>query len=90
MVATKFGNRFGNAPHAAWPVDGSPAYVRQAVHDSLARLGIESIDLYYQHRVDRTLPIEETWNVLKARMTYGDAHCVPWIDMPCLACTCRL
>ena len=46
-------------------VDGSPEYVREAVEKSLKRLGVDTIDLYYQHRVDRTRPIEETWKVLK-------------------------
>jgi aryl-alcohol dehydrogenase-like predicted oxidoreductase len=41
-------------------VDGSPGYVRKSVEGSLRRLGIETIDLYYQHRVDPATPIEET------------------------------
>ena len=41
-------------------VDGSPAYVRKAAEASLQRLGIETIDLYYQHRVDPNTPIEDT------------------------------
>jgi aryl-alcohol dehydrogenase-like predicted oxidoreductase len=41
-------------------IDGSPAYVREACDASLARLGVERIDLYYQHRVDKHVPIEET------------------------------
>lgn len=44
---------------------GSREYVRSAVKGSLKRLGIDQIDLYYQHRVDRTVPIEETWTALK-------------------------
>ncbi len=48
-----------------WGVHGSPEYVRSAVEGSLKRLGIDQIDLYYQHRVDRTVPIEETWKALK-------------------------
>ncbi len=46
-------------------VRGSREYVRQAVEGSLERLGIDQIDLYYQHRVDRSVPIEETWGALK-------------------------
>jgi aryl-alcohol dehydrogenase-like predicted oxidoreductase len=46
-------------------VCGTREYVRQAVEGSLKRLNIKQIDLYYQHRVDRTLPIEETWAELK-------------------------
>ncbi|MFT2612565.1 aldo/keto reductase, partial [Escherichia coli] len=45
-------------------VDGSPAYIRQAVEGSLKRLGIETIDLYYQHRMDPNTPIEATMGVL--------------------------
>ena len=46
-------------------VNGKREYVRKAVEDSLKRLDIDQIDLYYQHRVDRTVPIEETWAELK-------------------------
>ena len=46
-------------------VKGTRAYVRSCVEGSLKRLGVECIDLYYQHRVDRQVPIEETWAELK-------------------------
>jgi aryl-alcohol dehydrogenase-like predicted oxidoreductase len=60
FVATKFGIlRDPNDPTRRG-VDGSPAYVRKSVEGSLQRLGIETIDLYYQHRVDPKTPIEET------------------------------
>jgi aryl-alcohol dehydrogenase-like predicted oxidoreductase len=60
FLATKFGIvRDPNNPSARG-VDGSPAYVRRSVEGSLRRLGIETIDLYYQHRVDPKTPIEET------------------------------
>ncbi|HEX7117046.1 MAG TPA: aldo/keto reductase [Steroidobacter sp.] len=59
VVATKFGNV--RAPSGEFlRIDGSPEYVRQACDASLKRLGIEYIDLYYQHRVDPKVPIEET------------------------------
>ena len=59
VVATKFGNV--RAPDGAFlRIDGSPPYVRQACEASLKRLGIEVIDLYYQHRVDPNVPIEDT------------------------------
>lgn len=59
IVATKFGNV--RAPDGATlGINGSPAYVRQACDASLKRLGIERIDLYYQHRVDPNTPIEDT------------------------------
>lgn len=59
VLATKFGNV--RAPDGSYlRVDGSPEYVRQACDASLRRLGVEAIDLYYQHRVDPGVPIEET------------------------------
>jgi len=59
FLATKFGNV--RAPDGAFlGVDGRPDYVRAACDASLKRLGVETIDLYYQHRVDPKTPIEET------------------------------
>jgi len=58
IVATKFGFRFG--PSGITGVDSSPENVRRACEASLKRLGIETIDLYYQHRVDPNVLIEET------------------------------
>ncbi len=59
VIATKFGNMRG--PDGAFlGVNGRPDYVRQCCEASLRRLGIETIDLYYQHRVDPLTPIEET------------------------------
>ena len=59
VVATKFGNVRGENGERLG-IDGSPEYVRKACDASLRRLGTDHIDLYYQHRVDRTVPIEET------------------------------
>src|ERR1700690_3340274 len=59
-VATKFGIVRDPSDPTRRGVDGSPAYVRKAVEGSLGRLGIDGIDLYYQHRVDPKTPIEET------------------------------
>lgn len=58
VLATKFGfaNRLGEPTH----IRGDAAYVRQACEASLRRLGVDHIDLYYQHRVDPRVPIEET------------------------------
>src|SRR5437870_9211078 len=59
VLATKFGNV--RRPDGTWAgVNGRPEYVRQACDGSLGRLGVEHIDLYYQHRVDPSVPIEET------------------------------
>jgi aryl-alcohol dehydrogenase-like predicted oxidoreductase len=60
FLATKFGIVRDPANPSLRGVDGSPAYVRKSVEASLRRLGIETIDLYYQHRVDPKTPIEET------------------------------
>ncbi len=59
ILATKFGNVRSEAG-AFIGVDGSPEYVRKACDASLERLGVDHIDLYYQHRVDREVPIEDT------------------------------
>jgi Predicted oxidoreductases (related to aryl-alcohol dehydrogenases) len=59
VLATKFGNM--RAPDGAFlGINGKPDYVRQACEASLRRLGVETIDLYYQHRVDPQTPIEDT------------------------------
>jgi aryl-alcohol dehydrogenase-like predicted oxidoreductase len=59
VLATKFGNMRGEAGEFLG-VNGRPEYVRAACEGSLRRLGVETIDLYYQHRVDPNTPIEET------------------------------
>ncbi len=59
VLATKFGN-VRRADGSFKGVNGRPEYVRAACEGSLERLGVDYIDLYYQHRVDRTVPIEET------------------------------
>ena len=65
FIATKFGFRFkdGKASHSGAPgtyFDGSPEWIKQAVDQSLQRLKIDEIDLYYAHRVDPNIPVEET------------------------------
>jgi len=60
FIATKFGIVRDPADPTKRGVNGRPEYVRQSVEGSLRRLGIETIDLYYQHRIDRDTPIEET------------------------------
>jgi aryl-alcohol dehydrogenase-like predicted oxidoreductase len=59
IVATKFGN-VRTADGKFLGVSGKPDYVRQCCEDSLKRLKVDTIDLYYQHRVDKDVPIEET------------------------------
>src|SRR6266480_2835616 len=61
-IATKFGNRWFE--DGSRRIDGSPAYIHQAIDASLRRLGVDYVDLYYQHRVDADTPIEETVGAL--------------------------
>jgi aryl-alcohol dehydrogenase-like predicted oxidoreductase len=70
VVATKFGNERGE-DGSFLGVNGKPDYVRKACDASLQRLGTDVIDLYYQHRVDTTVPIEETWGVLRELVEAG-------------------
>ncbi|MGO4236453.1 aldo/keto reductase [Pseudarthrobacter sp. YAF2] len=59
VLATKFGNE--RREDGSWVgINGRPEYVRSACDASLQRLGVDHIDLYYQHRVDKTVPIEDT------------------------------
>jgi aryl-alcohol dehydrogenase-like predicted oxidoreductase len=60
FLATKFANIRKKDDPTYWVISGKPEYVRQACDASLKRLGVEHIDLYYQHRVDPNVPIEET------------------------------
>src|SRR6201988_863497 len=69
VVATKFGFKLVNGERRG--VDSSPENVRRACDGSLSRLGIDHIDLYYQHRVDPSVPIEETVGALKELVTAG-------------------
>ena len=70
VVATKFGN-MRSADGAFLGVNGKPDYVRSACDASLQRLGIDHIDLYYQHRVDPETPIEETVGAMAELVTSG-------------------
>ena len=69
VIATKFGQT--QNPGGANGVDGSPAYVQQACDASLKRLGIDTIDLYYQHRVDPNVPVEETVGAMSRLVEQG-------------------
>jgi aryl-alcohol dehydrogenase-like predicted oxidoreductase len=69
VVATKFGFRF--SPEGVRGVDSSPQNVRRACDASLERLGIETIDLFYQHRVDPNVPIEETVGAMAELVSAG-------------------
>jgi aryl-alcohol dehydrogenase-like predicted oxidoreductase len=70
VLATKFGNV--RTEDGGWlGISGKPDYVRQACDASLKRLGVETIDLYYQHRVDPNVPIEETVGAMAELVQQG-------------------
>lgn len=70
ILATKYGNERGE--DGSWKgINGRPEYVKAACDASLKRLGVDYIDLYYQHRVDRNTPIEETWGAMKELVDAG-------------------
>ncbi len=70
VLATKFGNQRGE-DGSFLGVNGRPDYVRKSCDGSLQRLGVDHIDLYYQHRVDRTVPIEETVGAMAELVNEG-------------------
>ena len=70
VLATKFGNE-RREDGSRIGVNGRPEYVRQACDASLTRLGVDHVDLYYQHRVDPSVPVEETWGALAELVTAG-------------------
>src|SRR5688500_7578026 len=69
IVATKFGQT--KSADGKQGIDGRPEYVMQACEASLKRLGLEVIDLYYQHRVDAKVPIEDTVGAMKRLLEQG-------------------
>jgi len=68
VIATKFGFNFNGSGR---PLNSRPEYIRQMTEDSLKRLGIETIDLYYQHRVDPDVPIEDVAGTVKDLIQEG-------------------
>ncbi|MDQ4060394.1 MAG: aldo/keto reductase [Pseudomonadota bacterium] len=69
IIATKFGQQF--LPDGSRRINGHPDYVRSACEGSLQRLGIDHIDLYFQHRVDKSIPIEETVGAMARLVAEG-------------------
>jgi aryl-alcohol dehydrogenase-like predicted oxidoreductase len=69
VLATKFGNQ--RLPDGSRRVNGRPEYVREACDASLDRLGVDHVDLYYQHRVDPDVPVEETWGAMSELVAAG-------------------
>jgi len=77
VLATKFGNE--RRPDGSWVgINGRPEYVRRACDASLQRLRVDHVDLYYQHRVDPTVPIEETVGAMSDLVRAGK---VRWLGL---------
>ena len=78
VVATKFARRMDNATPGEMPtvgpLDGSAEHVRSSINGSLERLGTDYVDLYYQHRVDPKVPIEETVGAMAELVEQGKVH----------------
>jgi aryl-alcohol dehydrogenase-like predicted oxidoreductase len=74
VVATKFGLVRG--ADGSQSISGTPEHVRSACEGSLRRLGVERIDLYYQHRVDPNVPIEETVGAMAELVRAGKVRCI--------------
>src|SRR5947209_1410160 len=75
VVATKFARRMDEAVpgemSTVGPLDGSPDHIRKSIDGSLRRLGTDYVDLYYQHRVDPNVPIEETVGAMGELVEHG-------------------
>src|ERR1035438_211236 len=70
VLATKFGNE--RREDGSWiGINGRPEYVRRCCDASLERLGVDHVDLYYQHRVDTSVPVEETWGAMAELVDTG-------------------
>jgi aryl-alcohol dehydrogenase-like predicted oxidoreductase len=70
VLATKFGNE--RRADGSWiGINGRPEYVRRCCDASLERLGVDHVDLYYQHRVDTSVPVEETWGAMAELVDAG-------------------
>ncbi len=76
VLATKFGIVRDPVDPTRRDVDGSPAYVRSSCEGSLKRLGVDAIDLYYQHRVDPKVPIEETVGAMATLVREGKVRAI--------------
>ena len=70
VLATKFGNERGE-DGSFLGINGRPEYVHRACDASLQRLGVDVLDLYYQHRVDTAVPVEDTWGALRELVEAG-------------------
>ena len=68
VIATKFGIKLDNSGQQV--MDSRPEYIKQSAEDSLRRLKVDAIDLFYQHRVDPQVPIEEVARSLRSRIVF--------------------
>lgn len=84
VLATKFGivRAAGETPAGSMRIDGRPEYVKAACDASLQRLGVDYIDLYYQHRIDRRTPIEETVGAMKELVQAGKVRYLGLSEAP--------
>jgi aryl-alcohol dehydrogenase-like predicted oxidoreductase len=76
VIATKFGFKFDVATKSVIGVDSSPANIRKVCEQSLKRLGIDTIDLFYQHRADPQVPIEDVIGVLQELIAAGKIRAI--------------
>jgi len=76
VIATKFGFRIDRTTNAVTGADSSPANIRKVCDESLGRLGIERIDLFYQHRVDPAVPIEDVVGTLSELVRAGKVRAI--------------
>jgi len=76
VLATKCGIVPGTSASVSPGRDGSPAYVRSAMDASLRRLGVDHVDLYQLHRVDPSIPVEETWGAFAGLVEAGKARAI--------------
>ena len=76
VIATKFGFRIDRATKSVTGADSSPANIRKVCDESLGRLGIERIDLFYQHRVDPAVPIEDVVGALSELVRAGKVRAI--------------
>jgi len=74
VLATKFGNI--RLPGGGNAVDGRPEYVQEACEASLKRLGVDTIDLYFVHRIDSNVPIEDTVGAMARLVEQGKVRCI--------------
>src|SRR3712207_9542378 len=70
LFRSKFGNERGE-DGSFRGINGRPEYVHRACDASLQRLGVDVLDLYYQHRVDTAVPVEDTWGALRELVEAG-------------------